>query len=347
MISSEEEGEIDTACVIKSNGETWNHTIIRKIGEGTFGKVYLSTCNDIKYALKTITHINSTNGIPLTTIREIKILRSLEHGNIIQLCDIAVKNYRPKNFEKQTCEIYFVFPFINSDLQFLLKRMDLKVGEIQFIAKQIAQGLKYLKMNNILHRDLKTANILVDNNFEIKIADFGLAKRVGDNGQNTPGLVTLWYRPPELLLGSREYDYSVDMWGFGCIVGEMITKTPIFKGATEITQLEIIIYNCGTINESTFKGVTGLTDFLKFKLPQSVKNLNKKFLNCDPSLVSLINNLLVLDPKERITCENVLTHQFITKKLKRRDIFEPFEENPKRLCQNKDLAVTPDNHINI
>ncbi|RVD92679.1 cyclin-dependent kinase 9 kinase, partial [Tubulinosema ratisbonensis] len=180
-----------------------------------------------------------------------------------------------------------------------------KIEEIKKIFKQIVEGMVYLKNQNILHRDLKTANILVNEELEIKIADFGLAK-YKINKYNTPGVVTLWYRAPEILLSSCAYDFSSDVWSLGCILAEMMLRKPIFQGNCVLTQLESITYALGTLNEHSFSEIDKLPDYGKVMLLQSPNHFDEIMSDCDKEGVSLLKKILVLDPKKRISLENIL-----------------------------------------
>lgn len=311
MDESEEEGELLTVPSLPLNIQEWTQPFIKKLGEGTFGTVYLSSKNDKLYALKNLNFDERhKNGLCLTILRELKIIRNLEHKNILQIQEIVTQGFLPNNFDRKKVKIFFVFDYFNFDLEKLIKKRNLKKEEIKKIFKQIVYGMIYLKSKNILHRDLKTANILVNENLEIKIADFGLAK-FKVNKYNTPGVVTLWYRAPEILLSSCAYDFSSDVWSLGCILGEMVLRKPLFQGSDVLTQLESIIYALGTLNEKSFTNVDKLPDFNKVMLPQSACHFDEMMGDCDKDVVSLLKRILVLDPQKRISLEEILADKFL------------------------------------
>lgn len=268
---------------------TLNYKLSEVIGEGTFGKVYKTVKQGNSFAIKKIN--KNEDGIHITTIREIKFLRKLNHKNIINLLEINTDG----------CDLYLVFPFYQFDLYIYLKRNIPNKKEIIHIIKQISEGLKYLKKQNIIHRDLKSKNILLDFNLNIKIADFGMATVTNKNSCYSPGVVTLWYRPPEILLNMK-YNFSCDIWGLGCILGELMQGWPLFPGNTEIAVLEYIVVLCGSINSKT---LPGMKDF-GMQIPQSKRNLKKKFCFNDEELVNLMDKILAIGPEKRPTIEEIL-----------------------------------------
>ncbi|ORZ36082.1 kinase-like domain-containing protein [Catenaria anguillulae PL171] len=194
---------------------------------------------------------------PFTAVREIKLLKQLKHPNIISVIDMAVEAFGTHQNDKP--EIYLVFPYMEGDLCGILDdpRVILDMGTIKAYMQQLLDGLHYLHYNNIIHRDLKSANILLNNRGELRIADFGLARQFEPvrRPEMTAVVVTRWYRAPELLLGIRRYTVAIDMWAFGCILAEMITRKPLFPGQDhtagkdevtgEIGQLKLIYEFCG------------------------------------------------------------------------------------------------------
>lgn len=176
------------------------------------------------------------DGLPISGLREIQILKSSEHRNIVKLKEVVVG----KSLES----IFISMEYCAQDLASLLDNMAQPFSEAQSkcIILQVLEGLKYLHNRFIIHRDLKVSNLLLTDEGCIKIADFGLA-RLFSNSEliMTPNVVTLWYRAPELLLGSKMHTTAVDMWAAGCILGELLLHKPLLPGKTEIQQIEMII----------------------------------------------------------------------------------------------------------
>jgi serine/threonine-protein kinase BUR1 len=206
-----------------------SYTLDEKLGEGTFGEVYKATSlrkPGRVFALKKILMHNEKDGFPITALREIKLLKMLSHENVIKLEEMAVERVKES---RKRATLYMVTPYMDHDLSGLLDNRDvhLEVSHIKCYMLQLLRGLKYLHNSKILHRDMKAANLLINNKGILKIADFGLARhydedvpKAGMGGGEakrdyTSLVVTRWYRPPELLLQLRRYTTAIDMWGAG------------------------------------------------------------------------------------------------------------------------------------
>jgi serine/threonine protein kinase len=237
--------------------------IVKEIGSGTYGCVYEAA--DIRtgtrVALKRVLPKIEGEGFPVTAIREIKTLRKLHHDNILELLDVIFqKSTRPG----EPNSVYMVFPFIHHDLvglqHFRKHRMELK--EIKCIAIQILRGLEYLHAHNVVHRDLKLANLLVTSSGIIKIGDFGLARLQTAHRPNlTNKVVTRWYRPPELLFGETVYDWTVDIWSFSAILAELITGFPLFPGESEVHVLRLIFDTIGPPSDDLWPNLRSKPEF--------------------------------------------------------------------------------------
>ncbi|CAL8090480.1 unnamed protein product [Calicophoron daubneyi] len=310
---------------------------LENIGQGTFGEVFKVRHKVTKeqFALKRLKIEQETEGFPVTALREIRILRSLSHENIVCLRDVCHKRANPSSNYRY--EFYLLFELCEHDLGALLARkIDFNLGIKKSIMKQLFTGLFYLHKNNVLHRDLKTSNILIGKGGILKIADFGLARltvvsaRPDRPPRYTSRVVTLWYRPPEILLNDRSYGRPVDMWGAGCIMAELWTRCPIMQGDIELTQLNLIIQLCGSITPEVWPEVRNLEAYQKIKLPKDVRrHVREKLspqISC-PSAVDLIDKLLMLDPSKRLSADQALAHDF-------------FQEDPppgelSSLCKNR------------
>ncbi|KAJ3427344.1 cyclin-dependent kinase c-2 [Anaeramoeba flamelloides] len=302
----------------KFNPEQWsskNYSLFRKIkdlGLGSYGEVFLS--ENIKtrerVALKRVRMTGESEGFPLTAIREIKLLQMLDHQNVVKLKEV-VTNDSKKTEGKGS--VFMVFEYVEHDLAGLIDLPNVRkftLPQIKCYIKQLLEGLHFCHSKNVLHRDIKGANLLVSKKGVLKIADFGLARIARDKGL-TDRVVTLWYRSPELLLGSSSYDSSVDMWSVGCVLAELLLRKPLLPGKKEYEQLELIWSLCGTPDQNNWDGAKKLRYFQKFKPKKSYPRVvREKFQHFGKEVVDLLDNLLSLDPTKRMTAHQTLDHEF-------------------------------------
>ncbi|KAJ5645538.1 Serine/threonine-protein kinase bur1 [Penicillium longicatenatum] len=301
---------------------------IGKLGEGTFGEVYKarSKKDNSVLALKKILMHHEKEGFPITAIREIKILKVLSHPNVLQLKEMAVE--RSKGEGRKKPSMYMVTPYMEHDLSGLLENPSVQFTEpqIKCYLMQLLEGLRYLHaQSRILHRDMKAANLLISNGGILQIADFGLARpfdepppQPGKGGgeakrEYTALVVTRWYRPPELLLSLRKYTTAVDMWGVGCVFGEMFKGKPILSGNSDLNQAQLIFSLVGTPNDENMPGWSSLPGC------EGVKNFGFKrgnladvFKDQHPAAVSLLTELLKLDWRKRVNAMDALKHPYFT-----------------------------------
>ncbi|VDL99987.1 unnamed protein product, partial [Schistocephalus solidus] len=240
---------------------------LNRIGEGTYG-IVCKSCQAYRFlldrardtitnevvALKKVRMENEKDGlqhslnkpflgIPISSLREITLLLSMKHPNIVQLKEVVVG--------RSLDSIFLSMEYCEQDLASLLDNMPSAFTEAQVkgIMLQVFKGLRYLHENYILHRDLKVSNLLMTDKGLVKIADFGLARPSNSQHPMTPKVVTLWYRAPEVILGDKMQTKAIDIWSAGCIMGELLLHKPLLPGKTEIHQLELTIDLLGTPND--------------------------------------------------------------------------------------------------
>ncbi|KAL2510329.1 Protein kinase superfamily protein [Forsythia ovata] len=288
---------------------------LNKIDEGTYGVVYRA--RDKKtgeiVALKKVKMEKEREGFPLTSLREINILLSFHHSSIVDVKEVVVGS----NLDS----IFMVMEYMEHDLKALMETMKqpFSQSEVKCLMLQLLEGVKYLHDNWVLHRDLKTSNLLLNNRGELKICDFGLARQYGSPLKPyTHLVVTLWYRAPELLLGAKQYSTAIDMWSLGCIMAELLSKEPLFNGKTEFDQLDKIFRILGTPNETIWPGFSKLPGVKVNFVKHQYNLLRRKFpatsFTGSPVLsdagFDLLNKLLTYDPDKRITAEAALNHEW-------------------------------------
>ncbi|CAK9162012.1 unnamed protein product [Ilex paraguariensis] len=288
---------------------------LNKIDEGTYGVVYRA--RDKKtgeiVALKKVKMEKEREGFPLTSLREINVLLSFHHFSVVDVKEVVVGS----NLDS----IFMVMEYMEHDLKGLMETMKqpFSQSEVKCLMLQLLEGVKYLHDNWVLHRDLKTSNLLLNNRGELKICDFGLARQYGSPLKPyTHLVVTLWYRAPELLLGAKQYSTAIDMWSLGCIMAELLSKEPLFNGKTEFDQLDKIFRTLGTPNETIWPGFSKLPGVKVKFVKQQYNLLRRKFpatsFTGSPVLsdagFDLLNKLLTYDPEKRMTAEAALNHEW-------------------------------------
>lgn len=286
---------------------------VQQVGEGTYGKVYKAK-NELTgeyVALKKLRLESEREGFPITAIREIKLLQSFDHPNIVGLLEMSVEHN----------QIHMIFDYLDHDLTGLLTHPDLNLteGHRKMIFKQLMEGLNYLHARRVIHRDIKGSNILLNSKGVLKIADFGLARNMkvlaeGDKPDYTNRVITIWYRPPELLLGSTDYGREVDIWGVGCLLMELYTKVATFQGTEEISQLYKIFDIMGT---PTLESWPDIENMPWFEMLKPRINVMSKFEKEYKHLMSeegfdLALKLLELVPHKRLTAKEALAHPYFT-----------------------------------
>ncbi|KAF0683886.1 Aste57867_24113 [Aphanomyces stellatus] len=298
-----------------------NYTIIDKVGSGTYGEVYKCQHKITKdiVALKKLRQDVEKNGFPVTSIREMKILKQLKHPNIVELKEIVSKPDPPKDGKKPP--LYFAFEYMEHDLSGLLthdKVPKFSRTQIQCYMRQLLSGVAFMHGHKIMHRDIKASNLLLNNAGMLKIADFGLSRYWNEanakSGRYTNKVVTLWYRPPELLMGSTNYDFSIDMWSVGCIFAELLLGRAPLQGRNELEQLQCIYGLVGVPTKENWPAYDKLPNANVFTPDaKHVCLLAERFKEFPAPTVDLLTQMLTLDPAKRITALDALDHDYFWK----------------------------------
>ncbi|KAK3818123.1 MAG: cyclin-dependent kinase 10-like protein [Linnemannia gamsii] len=280
---------------------------LNKVGEGTYGVVYRAKdkkTNEI-VALKRIRMERENDGLPISSLREIKLLKTLRHDNIVLVKEVAVGN--------DLDQIFLVMEYCEQDMAALMDNVKKPYtpAEVKCLMYQLLKGIEYCHDHFVIHRDLKLSNLLLNSQGILKIADFGLARSFGlPSRPMTPKVVTLWYRAPELLFGDLNYTTAVDMWSAGCIFGELLKHAPLLPGKVEKQQVDLIIELLGTPHEKIWQGFNKLP-MSSIKLPeQRFNNLKNKFPHITDATRSLLSGLLTYDPKKRLSVKQALAHPY-------------------------------------
>ncbi|ORX94227.1 cyclin-dependent protein kinase [Basidiobolus meristosporus CBS 931.73] len=279
---------------------------LEKLGEGTYANVYKgkNRMTGETVALKEI-HLDTEEGAPSTAIREISLMKELKHANIVRLNDVIHTENK----------LMLVFEYMDQDLK---KYMDTHGNNgaldpmlIKSFMFQLLRGIAFCHENRVLHRDLKPQNLLINARGELKLADFGLARAFGIPVNTFSNeVVTLWYRAPDVLLGSRNYTTTIDMWSAGCIMAEMYTGRPLFPGTTNDDQLLKIFRLLGTPSEHTWPGVNQLPAFRNNFPYYPPQNLAQILPNIDPFGIDLLARMLQYQPHLRISAKDALQHVY-------------------------------------
>ncbi|XP_058461273.1 serine/threonine-protein kinase PITSLRE [Malaya genurostris] len=285
---------------------------LNRIEEGTYGVVYRAKDKRTEeiVALKRLKMEKEKEGFPITSLREINTLLKGQHPNIVTVREIVVGS----NMDK----IFIVMDYVEHDLKSLMETMKHKKqvflpGEVKCLTQQLLRAVAHLHDNWILHRDLKTSNLLLSHKGILKVGDFGLAREYGSPLKAyTSIVVTLWYRAPELLLCCKEYSTPIDIWSVGCIFAEFLAMGALFPGKTEIDQLNRIFKELGTPNEKIWPGYNQLPAVQKMTFTEyPVSNLRKRFAHQTSELgIALLQGLLTFDPKQRFTAEAAMKHSY-------------------------------------
>ncbi|EAR83980.2 MAP kinase (macronuclear) [Tetrahymena thermophila SB210] len=303
--------------VTQVHGSVFNiderYRILEKIGQGAYG-VVSAAIDQVKrksVAIKKIEKAFDQRIYTKRTLRELKLLRLLTHENVIGLESILL----PKSREEFD-DIYCVSELMETDLQQIIKSdQQLTQDHCKFFIYQILRGLKYIHSANVIHRDLKPRNLLVNSNCDLKICDFGLARSVANTKNDlTDYVTTRWYRPPELLLSWTDYTCAMDVWSVGIIFAELIKRKPLLPGSSSSDQLLRIFDLIGTPLENEIQMIP-YDEYRKFirELPKrEPKQFEKIFSKAPKEALDLLKKMLTFDFNKRITVEEALKHPYLS-----------------------------------
>ncbi|KAL8146216.1 mitogen-activated protein kinase 3-like [Apium graveolens] len=284
---------------------------IMPIGRGAYGIVcsIMNTETNEMVAIKKIANAFDNYMDAKRTLREIKLLRHLDHENIIALTDVIPPPVR-RNFS----DVYIATELMDTDLhQIIRSNQVLSEEHCQYFLYQLLRGLKYIHSANIIHRDLKPSNLLLNSNCDLKICDFGLARPNTDDEFMTEYVVTRWYRAPELLLNSSDYTAAIDVWSVGCIYMELMNRRPLFAGRDHVHQMRLLTELLGTPTEADL-GFVRNEDSRRYilQLPRHPRqSLRQLYPQVHPLAIDLIDKMLTFDPSKRITVEEALAHPYL------------------------------------
>lgn len=252
--------------------------------------------------------MDSEEGTPSTAIREISLMKELKHENIVSLYDVIHTENK----------LMLVFEYMDKDLKKYMdsytnpqggQRGALDPTIIKSFMWQLLRGIAFCHDNRVLHRDLKPQNLLINTQGQLKLADFGLARAFGIPVNTFSNeVVTLWYRAPDVLLGSRTYNTSIDIWSAGCIMAEMFTGRPLFPGTTNEDQLLKIFRLMGTPSERSWPNITTFPEYKPNWPVFATQELRAILPQVDVMGLQLLGQMLQMRPEMRCSAQQALAH---------------------------------------
>ncbi|KJE93287.1 mitogen-activated protein kinase 2 [Capsaspora owczarzaki ATCC 30864] len=286
------------------------YTHLHPIGLGAFGQVVSAddTVTGQKVAIKKVMKPFQTAIHAKRTFREIRLLRHMHHENIIGLHDLFSTGTSAETMN----DVYIVTELMGADLNSIVRTQTLSDEHVCFLVYQILRGLKYVHSAGIIHRDLKPGNLAVNENCDLKILDFGLA-RVADP-EMTGYVATRWYRAPEVMLSWRKYGQGLDIWSVGCIMAELMSGTPLFPGSDHVNQLTLISNIVGSPSKEFVDNIESETARAYVRsMPHRDKiPFERLFSHANPLAIDVLDKMLIFDCEKRITAADALRHPYFS-----------------------------------
>ncbi|XP_026221782.1 mitogen-activated protein kinase 12 [Anabas testudineus] len=291
---------------------------LKQVGTGAYGTVCSAVDyrTGVKVAIKKLYRPFQSELFAKRAYRELRLLKHMKHENVIGLLDAFTADLSLDRFQ----DFYLVMPFMGTDLGKLMKLQRLSEEKVQYLVYQMLKGLKYIHSAGIIHRDLKPGNLAINQDCELKILDFGLARQA--DSEMTGYVVTRWYRAPEVILNWMHYTQTVDIWSVGCIMAEMLQGKPLFKGSDHLDQLTEIMKVTGTPTQEFISKLESedAKNYIRSLPKVEKKDLQKLFATTNPQAVSVLERMLLLDPQNRVTAAAALELPYFT------EFREPEEE---------------------
>jgi p38 MAP kinase len=324
---------------IELNKSVWEvpqkYQNLQPVGSGAYGQVCaaLDTIRNLKVAIKKLARPFQSAIHAKRTYRELRLLKHMNHENVIGLLDVFTPSTTLDDFQ----DVYLVTHLMGADLNSIIKTQRLSDDHVQFLVYQILRGLKYIHSAGIIHRDLKPSNIAVNEDCELKILDFGLARQT--EAEMTGYVATRWYRAPEIMLNWMHYNLTVDIWSVGCIMAELITSKTLFPGTDHIDQLLRIMTLCGTPDDEFMRKISSeeARNYIRTLPIMRKKNFRDVFKGANPDAIDLLEKMLELDADKRPTAEVALAHPYLAQYSDPTD--EPTADRYDESFEDRELAL--------
>lgn len=305
------------------------------VGSGAYGSVCAAfdTKTGLRVAVKKLSRPFQSIIHAKRTYRELRLLKHMKHENVIGLLDV----FTPARSLEEFNDVYLVTHLMGADLNNIVKCQKLTDDHVQFLIYQILRGLKYIHSADIIHRDLKPSNLAVNEDCELKILDFGLARHTDD--EMTGYVATRWYRAPEIMLNWMHYNQTVDIWSVGCIMAELLTGRTLFPGTDHIDQLKLILRLVGTPGAELLKKISSESarNYIQSLTQMPKMNFANVFIGANPLAVDLLEKMLVLDSDKRITAAQALAHAYFAQYHDPDD--EPVADPYDQSFESRDLLI--------